>query len=149
METLFSQISWWHWLIAALVFFILEIMMPAILFLWFGIAAFVVGMLVLVFSGIPWEVQLTGFSLLGVASAVGWRIYQKNNPTETDQPELNQRGQQYIGEILEVVKAIKNGTGRARVGDSIWKVEGPDMPEGSSVKVVAVEDTTLIVVAVD
>jgi membrane protein implicated in regulation of membrane protease activity len=41
-------------------------------------------------------------------------------------------------------EAIVRGYGRIRVGDSSWRVAGPDCPAGARVKVVAVEEGSLI-----
>ena len=143
-----ENISWWHWWLFGIGFFILEILLPGIIFMWFGVAALVMGVVILAFSGIPWEVQLITFSLLSIGSAIGWRIYQKNNPVVTDNPDLNQRGRQYQGQIITLSTSIQNGTGKARVGDSFWTVNGPDLEEGSSVKVVGSKGTVLVVEAV-
>ena len=145
MISFMENISWWHWWLAGIVFFIIEILLPGIIFMWFGVAALVMGVIVLLFSGLPWEVQLISFSLLSIGSAVGWRLYQKKNPVITDNPDLNKRGQQFIGQIYELSTPIQNGNGKARVGDSVWKVKGPELPEGASVKVISVDGTILMV----
>jgi membrane protein implicated in regulation of membrane protease activity len=56
---------------------------------------------------------------------------------------LNRRAEQLIGGRYVLIEAIVNGRGKARVGDGQWLVSGPDLPEGSTVEVVAVEGTTL------
>ena len=56
---------------------------------------------------------------------------------------LNRRGEQLIGRRYELIEAIVNGRGKARVGDGQWLVSGPDLPVGSTVEVIAVEGTTL------
>ena len=39
--------------------------------------------------------------------------------------------------------AIENGVGKAKVGDTYWRVTGPDTPQGEKVKVVGFEGATL------
>jgi hypothetical protein len=46
-----------------------------------------------------------------------------------------------------LVTAIENGVGRARVGDSEWRVQGPDLPVGSRVRALSVNGNTLVVEA--
>jgi inner membrane protein len=53
-----------------------------------------------------------------------------------------------IGQRYELIEAIVNGRGKARVGDGQWLVNGPDLPLGAIVEVVAVDGSTLQVRAV-
>jgi hypothetical protein len=64
---------------------------------------------------------------------------------DSDLPDLNIRGQQYIGRSLVVEQAIQNGRGKVRVGDSLWAAEGPDTPAGARVTVTAARGTVLVV----
>ena len=58
---------------------------------------------------------------------------------------LTRRGEQYVGRILALDEPVVNGTGRVRVGDSYWRVQGKDMVEGSSIKTGAVDGSMLVV----
>jgi membrane protein implicated in regulation of membrane protease activity len=64
-----------------------------------------------------------------------------NEPS--DQPQLNRRAEQHIGRRYVLDTAIVNGQGKARVGDSLWLVEGPELPAGAAIEVVAVDGSTL------
>ena len=75
--------------------------------------------------------------------ALSRRWLQKARPVETDQPNLNRRGSQYVGRRIGLVTPIVNGRGRAKLGDSSWTVTGPDLPAGEIVEVVGVEGTVL------
>ena len=63
----------------------------------------------------------------------------------SDRPDLNVRGQQYVGRSVVVEQAIENGRGRVRVGDTLWSAEGPDTPAGTSVTVTGTRGTVLVV----
>jgi inner membrane protein len=65
--------------------------------------------------------------------------------SRSDQPELNRRGAQLIGRVLILAEAIEGGRGKARVGDTLWPVEGPDAPAGTEVRVTAAKATVLTV----
>jgi hypothetical protein len=65
----------------------------------------------------------------------------------SDQPNLNRRAEQYIGRRFVLETAIVNGQGKARVGDSLWLVDGPDLPTGAAIEVVGVDGSTLKVKA--
>ena len=52
-----TELGAWNWLIAALILVILEMIVPGIHFLWFGMAAILVGVIALA-TGISWPWQL-------------------------------------------------------------------------------------------
>jgi membrane protein implicated in regulation of membrane protease activity len=56
----------------------------------------------------------------------------------SDEPELNRRGAQLKGRTLELSSPIEGGRGLVRCDDTVWQVEGPDLPAGCRVKVVGV-----------
>jgi membrane protein implicated in regulation of membrane protease activity len=72
-------------------------------------------------------------------------VYRKKNPKkETDEPNLNRRGDQYVGRVFTLEEPIENGFGKVKVDDSIWKVEAKtDIESGKKIKVTAVEGTIL------
>ncbi len=136
-----DQIEFWHWLIIAVVMVIIEIVLPAAYFLWMGIAAFVIGLLLYAAPGIPALIQVIVFGALSVVAVFLYKRHQRNNPYKKDQPNLNRRGEQYIGRSFTLEEAIVNGVGKIRVDDSTWKVKGIDMPAGVKVRVISVDGT--------
>jgi hypothetical protein len=46
-----------------------------------------------------------------VVSVIAARIYLKRRPIETDRPELNRRGRQYVGRTFTVAEAVETGRG--------------------------------------
>ncbi len=143
-----TQIEFWHWFIAAVVLITLEmVVLPAVFFLWMGIAAGVMGLLLMLIPDLPFMVQIIIFTVLAVVSLAIHRHYLKNNPPATDEPTLNRRGEQYIGRVFTLEEAIVNGAGKIKVDDSIWKVMGEDMRKGDKVKVVGVDGTVFKVEA--
>ena len=138
-----EQIEFWHWWIAGVALVIIEVFAPGAIFMWLGISAGIVGAMLLAVPDISWQVQFLVFALLSVGSIAGWRVYHKRNPTETDLPSLNRRGEQYVGRVFTLEDGITNGTGVVRVDDSRWKIEGEDLPAGTKVRVTGVEGTVL------
>lgn len=138
-----KQMTFWHWLIAALVLIILEMMAPGVVFLWVGIASAITGLALLAIPEMSWEIQMMMFAVLSVAISIAGRVWVWNRPTETDQPLLNKRGQQYVGRRFVLEEAIVNGTGRVRVEDTSWRVSGDDLPAGESVEVTGVDGVVL------
>lgn len=137
------QPDYWHWWILALALIIAETLLPGTFFLWMGISAIVLGLVAWLVPAIGWEMQLMLFAILSLVSIVGWRVWQRNHPDETDQPTLNRRGEQLIGRIFVLEIAIENGFGKVRVGDTLWRVQGEDAPVGTKVEVTSVDGVVL------
>lgn len=142
MESLLSQFTHWHWWILALILLVLEVFVPGTFFLWMAISALFTGLLALVLP-IGWEVQFLLFAILAVVSVTLGRAYLKRRPIETDRPNLNRRGAQYVGRTFTLSEPIVHGYGKIRVDDSTWKIEGADCPAGSQVKVVGADGVVL------
>ena len=140
-----NDIIYWHWLILAIVLIILEILIPGAYFLWMGISAIFVGGLMYIFPEMAFLVQILIFAILSVITVMMYRSYRKKNPLVTDEPALNRRGEKYIGQSFTLKEPIINGVGKIKVDDSTWKIKGFDIDAGETVRVVAVEGTTLIV----
>ncbi len=140
-----NEIIYWHWLILAVVMIILEILIPGAYFLWMGISAIFIGGLMYIFPEMAFLVQILIFAILSVIAVMMYRSYRKKNPLVTDEPTLNRRGEKYIGQSFTLKEPIVNGVGKIKVDDSTWKIKGFDIDAGETVRVVAVEGTTLIV----
>ena len=139
------QPDFWHWWILALGLIILETVLPGTFFLWMGISAIVLGLLAWVIPEMSWEMQLMLFAILSLVSIVGWRMWQRRHPEESDQPNLNRRGEQYVGRVFTLETPIENGFGKVRVGDTLWRVKGAEAPAGIKVKVTSVDGVILVV----
>jgi membrane protein implicated in regulation of membrane protease activity len=63
----------------------------------------------------------------------------------SEEPDLNRRGAQYVGRVVLLAEAIESGRGKVRLGDTLWLVAGPDLPEGARVRIVAANGTVLVV----
>ncbi|MGL4395299.1 MAG: NfeD family protein [Hyphomicrobium sp.] len=138
----------WGWFALAVVLFVLETIVPGIHFLWFGMSAAIVGLIMLV-APIAWQWQLIAFAVIAMAT-VFW-VRRTNSPTAqpSDEPTLNVRGAEFIGRTVVVEDAIVNGRGRVRAGDTLWGAQGEDAPRGARVEVTGVNGTTLVVAAPD
>lgn len=142
---LLNQIEFWYWLIAAVVMIVIEMLLPAAYFLWMGISAFIVGLLLYTIPTMPLLIQVVIFGVLSIVTLVLYKKHKKLNPTVNDEPNLNRRGEQYVGRIFTLEEPIVNGVGKVKVDDSTWKVKGPDMPAGMKVRVMSVDGTVFLV----
>lgn len=142
-----ENLNQWHWWIAALVLFVIELLMPGVFFLWLGVAAAITGFVAWAIPSMGWQTDFVIFAVLGVVSATLGRRFWKPQSTPSDDPTLNQRGAQYVGQVFPLDTDLKDGHGRLKVGDGSWLVEGPDLPAGARVRVVGVHGARLKVVA--
>lgn len=142
----FQSLGPWNWFIAAVALFILETIIPGVHFLWFGLAAAIVGAAALA-TGIALPIQFIAFAIIACATVFWMRRSVKPDAVGSDEPNLNVRGSQYVGRLVTVEEAIVGGRGKVRLADTLWAAEGPDMAAGRSVKVVGATGTVLRVVA--
>jgi hypothetical protein len=140
------QPEFWHWMALGVALAAIETVVPGAFFLWLGIAAIVTGVVKMIFgSAMGWEAQAIVFGVCAVVSTVIWIVWWKRRPIDTDKPELNVRGERMIGRQITLEEPLTNGEGTAKVGDTMWRIRGPDFVRGTRVKVVDVEGTVLIV----
>jgi membrane protein implicated in regulation of membrane protease activity len=141
---LLESLGAWNWLILAIVLLVLEVVVPGVHFLWFGLAAVAVGILGLA-TGVSWPWQALIFVALSVAMVFAVRRFVRPDTAMSDLPDLNVRGQQYVGRSVVVEQAIEGGRGKVRVGDTLWSAEGPDAAAGSRVTVTGTRGIVLVV----
>lgn len=67
----------------------------------------------------------------------------------SEDPTLNRAGATLIGRAVTVIEPIENGRGKVQVADTVWLAEGPELPAGARVRVVAVRDVVLRVERMD
>lgn len=137
--------AYWIWLIVGVGLMALEVIAPGFFLIWLGLAALVVGVVVFWVQDMLWQWQVALYAVTAVASVViAWR-YLRVHPIETEEPNLNLRTKNYVGQLVSLDAAIVNGRGRARLGDSVWQVSGPDLPAGARVRITGADGTLLIV----
>ncbi len=145
--TLFNLLSGfgaWNWLFLGVALLALEAFVPGVHFVWFGVAAVIVGMLGLA-TEFAWQWQFVAFAVLSIATVFVARRFARPDATPSDAPNLNVRGAQYVGRTVTVEEPIRGGRGKVRVGDTVWQAEGADAPAGTRVKVTGVRNTVLVV----
>jgi inner membrane protein len=144
LSEFFWNLGAWNWFVVAVALFALESVVPGVHFVWFGIAAVIVGALGLTID-IAWEWQLITFAIISCITVFFARRYASPQVAASDQPELNLRAEQYVGRVVMVEEAISDGRGKVRVGDTVWNAQGSDMPQGARVKITGTNGTCLLV----
>jgi membrane protein implicated in regulation of membrane protease activity len=142
-------LDFWHWWLLGVALLTLEMFAPGVFFLWMGVASGLVGALVLLQPDLLWHWQVLMFAVFSVALIMMGRFWFKRHPIQSDQPNLNRRGEQYVKRVFTLSEAIVNGEGKVQVDDSTWKVQGPDCPVGTRIRVSGVDGVILIVEPVE
>lgn len=137
------MVVYWHWFTLSVVLMIAESLFPGSFLIWFGVGALAAGLALLAVPGLAWQAQGVIFALVAVAAIIGWRRYKAANPELSSHPSLNRRGQAYVGRHFTLDAPIVDGVGRLHVDDTLWRVEGADLPVGTQVTVIDVVGTTL------
>ncbi|MEO7068597.1 MAG: NfeD family protein [Rhodanobacter sp.] len=142
MWELSTHYLWW---ILALVLIAGEVMVPGYFMLWVGLAAAAMGVVLWAVPTLGLLPQAVLFALLAFASCFAYARWLRPRVERraAGDERLNRRGEQMVGQRFELVEAIVNGRGKARVGDGQWLVSGPDLPLGAAVEVLSVDGTTL------
>lgn len=134
-----GELGPWNWMVLGFILLGLEILVPGVFLLWIGVAALLVGALALQVwdaAWFTWQTQVLIFLALSlVAAYLGHRI-NRSREADSDQPLLNRRDAQLIGRTATLEEPIREGHGRIRLDDTVWKVKGPDAASGTRVRVV-------------
>jgi len=135
---------YWNWWVLGVVLMAVEALVPGFFFLWMGVAALLVGLVLTVLPGLAWTWQVLLFAVLSIGSIVVWRMRLRRHPTRTADPLLNRRGHQYVGRVFTLETPVVNGHGKIRVDDSTWKVlVEQDCPAGARLRIVGVDGVML------
>ncbi len=133
----------WNWWVLAGIMLVLELLTASFFFLWLGAAAAIVGVIMFFFDW-SWQVQISIFAVLAVLLLVASRLWLKPGGGTSDR-QLNRRAGRLVGRVYDLEEPIANGSGKIKVGDTVWLVRGSDLPKGKAVKVVGSEGTALLV----
>jgi membrane protein implicated in regulation of membrane protease activity len=144
---LFISYGPWAWFVLGLVLLALELVIPGGWFLWVGAAGIATGLISFI-PGITWPLEVTVFGLLSLAVVIGWWRYSRNRQPVTDQPFLNNRAARFVGHEAVIDAPIVNGFGKLKLGDTDWRISGPDLLAGQKVRIVGYDVNVLKVEAV-
>jgi membrane protein implicated in regulation of membrane protease activity len=148
LASAFGDLGAWNWMVLGFALLAAEILLPGVFLLWIGIAAIVTGAISLWLWdwGLwTWQVQVLVFLALSLVSAFTGRRVMGSGEAATDEPLLNRRDEQLVGRTGILAEPIAEGVGRIRLGDTIWRVTGPDLPAGTRVRVVSARGGDLAV----
>lgn len=144
------ELAYWHWLILGMVLALAEIFVASFFLLWFGVAAGLVGLILLVWPGLEIGPQLLIWALLSIALVVLWIRYIR--PLAIDRTKAGLSSEAILGETGHVLTPpLENIAGKMRfsvpiLGAQDWEFLCEDpLRTGDRVRVVGVSGNRLIV----
>ncbi len=144
------ELAYWHWIVLGLALMLAEIFIGSFFIFWFGAAAVVVGLSLIIAPSISEETQLIAWTLLSLSFAVAWFRFLK--PLSKDVTKAGLSREALMGEIGQVLSA-PNGDKRGMVrfpapllGSDEWLIMSQDtLAIGDRVAVRDVSGNSLIV----
>ncbi|MDE4025415.1 NfeD family protein [Glaesserella parasuis] len=138
--------GWTAWLIFGFILLILETLIAGIFIMWWGFAAIIVAILLILFPNIELVWQPTIFAILAILFSLAWWKYQHSKDQQEDQQaDLNARDHAMIGLQGTVVEVLDSGVARGKFGDTTWRVIGNALQVGDNIQVEKVDGITLFV----
>ncbi len=146
---LLSDFGPWSWFILGLLLLIGEIVLPGVFLIWFGAAAITIGTLTLApFTDVswwPWQVQVVAFGVLSLLLVLIGRKLFPNEKVDDAAAGINDPLGKFVGREATLMEPISDGYGRIKLGDTLWRVRGSDLPTGSRIRVTGADDGLLLV----
>ena len=140
-----NNMNCWDWFALALLLLLLEVFVNEAFFLWFGVSAGVVGVLVLMAPHLSWQTQLMFFSVGVFVGVLMWLLYcRSKSRSEIKNGLLSAcEKENYIGRSDPLKQAIEGDSGSLLIDDPDWVITGSDAKEGAIVKVVEMDGAVL------
>lgn len=139
----FHLLGPWAWIIIGVFLCTAEMLAPGAFLIWLGLAAIATGLITMLAPlSAAWSVVV--FATLGLVFAFfGYRVYGARRKDGAEAAP-NQGAHAFIGREVMLSDPIEQGAGSIRLGDTVWRVLGPDLPAGRNVRVVGVERGVLL-----
>ncbi|EJF90440.1 NfeD family protein [Bartonella tamiae] len=152
METLITSLGPWNWIIFGFLLLLLEVLLPGVFLMWFGIGALLTALLIMILGDVAdfstWQSQIVIFLIFSVLMVmVGRQFFQRK--ADSDQPLLNKKTDELFGKTVVLSDPIINGEGRIRIDDTIWRINGPDLESGTRIKILSFDNGVFIVEKVE
>jgi membrane protein implicated in regulation of membrane protease activity len=147
---LYSHINFWWGIALGLLLMVLELAVPATVFLWTGLSCVVVSALLAVFPDQPLILALGFWAVLSFFSVFLARFLTKHREVTAADIDPNSRPNQYGTSFIGMTTTLKadssHGSARINIGGSHWgvKLPGGDLKAGTTIKITAVDGIYLV-----
>ena len=146
-------VLYWHWIVLGIGLMALEILLPSFVALWFGAAAIIVGLIVLIIPSMSLSIQVLCWVIIAILFT--WLWFKFMQPLSKDRTKAGLSREAIVGETAQVLSPPTNerrGTLRFSVpilGADEWSFLCDDVVEaGDRVRVSDISGNSLIVVKV-
>ena len=128
----------WNWLILTGIFLLVEVLTVSFFFLFWGVAALVLVGITLAVPTLDWRWQYAIFAALSLIAILLWRQLARRWQSDKHDTAalLNHRGAQYIGRQFTLDTPVENGYGKLKIGDSLWTINGENLPAGTTIVII-------------
>lgn len=139
--------TYMEWFTLGLLLVLLELFVPGVFLIWFGLAAFASGVVAIYFEPTFIEQALIFCGFSAVFLLLGWLIYGKL--TGRNMPEeyrhLNDPAGAFVGKTFILIEDEADGRSKAKVGDTVWIIKCKDgAKKGDKVKITGVIDGVIL-----
>lgn len=137
-----TNLNYLGWFSIGLIFVLLELVLPGTYLIWFGLSAFMMGIIVHFFVLTATETGVLFALISGGFAALGWFFYRKvinQNKIVEEYKYLNDMAGSYIGKSVNLSEDVVDGRAKAKVGDTFWIVAvDENLSKGDKVKITGV-----------
>ena len=144
------ELLYWHWIVIGIALMLVEIFVGSFFIFWFGAAAVVVGLAMVLAPSLGIVVQVLLWGILSACFALAWFKYLK--PLSKDRTKAGLSREALIGEIGQVLNA-PNGESKGMLrfpapvlGNDEWLIiSQDDLKVGDRASVIDLSGNSLIV----
>lgn len=138
-----TYLEFWHWWALALIFVVVEAIMPSGVFMSMALAGGAMGALFLMYPDITWQAQLGGFAAFTMALSYPMTyLYRRKLGSHNS---VRSAAAHLMGEEIELTMPIQNGFGEIDIDGTIWGLKGPEIKKGSRVRIIGIDGDMLVV----
>ncbi len=127
------------WMLAGTAFVIIEALAPGYFLIFPGFGCFVAALVSVLFrlelAGSITVFVVATLILVTIAAGPYRRLLQGRRQTNVNSAD------RLVGTTGTVAETIVHGSGKVRLGDTVWLAAGPDLAIGTAVRVVAMDGT--------
>lgn len=129
---------------------LLELIVPGVYLIWFGFAAFIVGVTVY-FLPLEFTTQLIIFAIAsGVFAVIGVAVYRyvfNKAQVPAEYKNLNNTAEQYVGQLVTVAEDAADNRTKVKIGDTYWLASCQKaFKKSDTAKVVGVKDSLILII---
>lgn len=139
-----------NWIIAGLALCVLELVVPGVYLIWFGLAALLMSG-ILCFVPLTLAAQLIWFAVLSAIFAlIGLYVYDvifKKTQTPKEYQNLNNPAEQQVGRTVTLAEDVVDNQTKVKIGDSFWLAYcEKTLHAGDTAKVIGVKDSLILII---